>query len=399
MIARAPAMALLALSISSALSAQAANECAQPFTYVLNQICQPLPNGQSLCQPVIVPMPKPSCFMQNASQAAAPAQAPVAALPPIPAVAPQNPYNTYPTAQPYMPYPAYPQMMAPSMPMLPYAPAGNYAQPVFPQMPAMQAPVAQPAAQPVVQTKSAAISPTSAAPAKPAVVVETPKIDVPKPVAAPAQITPQLSASPQVVAPTKPVAPAAPAPKTAAPAAPAPAQMPAPTPSAPAPMTPVVVVPAVETKPAPALPVPKLPVPQLPVIPPPTAAVSITPGTPNKASMMGDIVAYFEFNSDKLTDAAKKQLDAWIEKAPVAMPILITGHADRIGSRRYNLLLSIRRAEAVRKYLVGKGKDSRDISLTAKGELAPVKTCQGVRPVAALKACLGPNRRVSVHPE
>lgn len=399
MIARAPAMALLALSVSSAFSAQAANECTQPFTYVLNQICQPLPNGQSLCQPVIVPMPKPGCFTQSAPLANAPA--PVAAMPQMPQMpmtAPQNPYNAYPAAQPYMPYPAYPQMMAPAMPVLPYAP-NNYAQPFFPQMPAMQAP-AQSAAHPVSQApqpKPGVNSPAPALtpPAKPAVV------EAPKPVA-PVPFASQLSATPQVVAP-KPVASPAPAPKgvtpgvtpAAAPAQPAPAPTPAPVPAP----TPVVAVPAVETKPAPALPVPKLPVPQLPVTPPPTAAVSITPGTPNKTSVMDDIVAYFEFNSDKLTDAAKKQLDAWIEKAPVAMPILITGHADRIGSRRYNLLLSIRRAEAVRKYLVGKGKDSRDISLTAKGELAPVKTCQNIRPAAALKACLGPNRRVSVHPE
>jgi outer membrane protein OmpA-like peptidoglycan-associated protein len=69
----------------------------------------------------------------------------------------------------------------------------------------------------------------------------------------------------------------------------------------------------------------------------------------------GDAVVLFKFNSFKLTDEAKQQLDQ-IGKGQVGSMkryfVAIQGFTDKIGPDDYNLELSRRRAEAVRNYLV-----------------------------------------------
>lgn len=52
--------------------------------------------------------------------------------------------------------------------------------------------------------------------------------------------------------------------------------------------------------------------------------------------------------------------------------IVIEGHTDDVGSDESNLLLSQRRAESVKRYLVNQGVNSRMISASGKGEDYPV---------------------------
>ena len=79
----------------------------------------------------------------------------------------------------------------------------------------------------------------------------------------------------------------------------------------------------------------------------------------------------------------------------MGLRVRIAGHADRFGSARYNLSLSQRRAESVRRYLAAKGVKEEDAILVALGESQPVVTCAGA-PTPATKACLAPNRRVEI---
>jgi OOP family OmpA-OmpF porin len=111
-----------------------------------------------------------------------------------------------------------------------------------------------------------------------------------------------------------------------------------------------------------------------------------------------DALAHFAFDSAELTEAGRGTLDAWLAHAPVGMPVVVSGYADRLGPEPYNLDLSLRRAMAARDYLVARGKDARDIRIHAKGENEPVKNCRG-GPTPATKACLAPNRRVVIVPE
>ena len=73
----------------------------------------------------------------------------------------------------------------------------------------------------------------------------------------------------------------------------------------------------------------------------------------------------------------------------------VTGYTDRLGSDKYNLKLSERRAVAVREYLIGKGIDGSRLKAIGKGEANPVVQCNDKKR-ADLIACLAPNRRVEV---
>ncbi len=82
-----------------------------------------------------------------------------------------------------------------------------------------------------------------------------------------------------------------------------------------------------------------------------------------------DLLANFEFNSDRLTQAAKENLDQFAKaiKDPrlAGSKFEIDGHTDATGPEDYNLGLSERRADAVVSYLASDGIDPS--VLVAKG--------------------------------
>jgi OOP family OmpA-OmpF porin len=113
----------------------------------------------------------------------------------------------------------------------------------------------------------------------------------------------------------------------------------------------------------------------------------------------------FDFDKSAIHADGKKQLDNEVVGKMKAYPqvevVLVTGHADRIGSDAYNQKLSQRRADAVKDYLVGQGVESNRIETDAKGESDPVVSCDNVKGKVSgkngkLVECLQPNRRVMV---
>jgi OOP family OmpA-OmpF porin len=113
----------------------------------------------------------------------------------------------------------------------------------------------------------------------------------------------------------------------------------------------------------------------------------------------------FGFDKAIIRAEGKKQLDDEVigkmKEYPQIELLLVTGHADRIGSDAYNLQLSQRRADAVKDYLVEQGVDPARIQTASKGESEPVVTCDEVQDKAGgrskeLIECLKPNRRVEV---
>lgn len=115
----------------------------------------------------------------------------------------------------------------------------------------------------------------------------------------------------------------------------------------------------------------------------------------NVLSLAGDTL--FVSDSAKLTPKGRQLLDATLKKNPtlIQMPMLISGHADNMGSSQYNRDLSFRRAEAVRTYFKNKGQFER-IEIEGLGESRPLVSCKGVKPKEALIRCLAPNRRVEI---
>jgi OOP family OmpA-OmpF porin len=112
--------------------------------------------------------------------------------------------------------------------------------------------------------------------------------------------------------------------------------------------------------------------------------------------------ALFDFDKAVLRPEGKAKLDKLSEdiKGIKLEVIIAVGHADRIGSDKYNQKLSERRAAAVKDYLVGKGLEANRVYAEGKGEKQPVTTAAqcgtSVKKSKKLIECLQPDRRVEI---
>lgn len=87
---------------------------------------------------------------------------------------------------------------------------------------------------------------------------------------------------------------------------------------------------------------------------------------------IGDRV-FFDFDDARLSMEAKQILNRqadWLKTRP-AYSVRIEGHCDERGSRAYNYRLGQERADVVRKYLVSRGLDAKNITTISYGEERP----------------------------
>jgi OOP family OmpA-OmpF porin len=121
--------------------------------------------------------------------------------------------------------------------------------------------------------------------------------------------------------------------------------------------------------------------------PAPAPAPAVTPPAPapqppaaTKVTYAAD--AFFDFDKAVLKPEGKAKLDDLVGKVKgINLEVIIAvGHTDSVGNDPYNQRLSVRRAEAVKAYLVSKGIEKNRVYTEGKGEKQPVadnKTAEG----------------------
>jgi len=80
-------------------------------------------------------------------------------------------------------------------------------------------------------------------------------------------------------------------------------------------------------------------------------------------------IIYFDFDNSTLSQVSKNTLINFLDKNKKNLNrYIILGHTDTKGSNNYNLRLSFKRANAVKKILLDTGISEKDISILGKGE-------------------------------
>jgi OOP family OmpA-OmpF porin len=135
-----------------------------------------------------------------------------------------------------------------------------------------------------------------------------------------------------------------------------------------------------EPKPAPQPEQPRQAPPPQPVAKPAPAPAPKPKPVAEKVTFAADV--HFDFDKATLKPAGKAKLDDLAAKVGgMNLEVVIAiGHADEIGSDAYNMKLSVRRAEAVKAYLVSKSIEANRVYTEGKGKRQPIasnKTKEG----------------------
>jgi outer membrane protein OmpA-like peptidoglycan-associated protein len=118
------------------------------------------------------------------------------------------------------------------------------------------------------------------------------------------------------------------------------------------------------------------------VAPPPPPAAPPPPPPIAMAPPPQHFLVFFDFDRSSLTPEAREVVHRAVEIAQETgmVRVKITGHTDTVGSDRYNMGLSMRRAESVKDEMVHDGLSPTQIAIEGKGFHDPlVPTGPGIR--------------------
>lgn len=173
--------------------------------------------------------------------------------------------------------------------------------------------------------------------------------------------------------------------------------------------SPIVISPPPEVKTPP--PVAKVPAPAVEIPAPVAASLPLTVESPkskpqNPPSTKENFTlasgTLFEFGKASLDPSALWQLDRLVKsirKVSVLEDVVLTGHTDRLrsdGHPERNQILSEKRAESVKRYLIRKQIPAAKIHASGAGSSLPLVECPTDQSKEKQIICLKPNRRVEI---
>lgn len=124
------------------------------------------------------------------------------------------------------------------------------------------------------------------------------------------------------------------------------------------------------------------PPPPPPPAPAPKPMTAAAPPPPPPPATPRAYMVFFDFDKSNISGDAEKVLAMAAANAKKlgATQITLTGHTDTVGSDKYNMALSLRRANAVKAVLVKQGIPANEIAVVGKGKAdLLVPTPDGVR--------------------
>ena len=94
----------------------------------------------------------------------------------------------------------------------------------------------------------------------------------------------------------------------------------------------------------------------------------VTVVTKNKNEELMQII-YFDFDKFNLSEVSKGKIELFLDNyGSMINQYLIVGHTDTKGSKKYNLSLSLKRAEVIKQLLVKNGINKSNVKILGKGE-------------------------------
>lgn len=115
-----------------------------------------------------------------------------------------------------------------------------------------------------------------------------------------------------------------------------------------------------------------LPVAPPPVVQPTPSAPPAPPAVPTKVTLQADTL--FDFDRSVIKPEGRARLNRFVADTQGVKytVVIVVGHTDSVGSDEYNMRLGLRRAEAVKAYLVNQGMAANQIQTSSRGKREPV---------------------------
>lgn len=105
--------------------------------------------------------------------------------------------------------------------------------------------------------------------------------------------------------------------------------------------------------------------------------IAVAPPAMTTVTETEEEAAHFGFDRSKVSAADRNRLKAMVDQWQAfdrVNTVTLTGHTDATGTKAYNMALGQRRAQAVQSVLVDLGVPGDRITVTSKGESAPIAT-------------------------